>query len=133
MSNKLAMEHKKLKEIRQAKNITQNQMAKKIAMEQTTYSRKERGKSPILDDEWQRFAKALDVPVEEIKVENAPLTMKNDNCTFSENAIGIQYVNIPQNVFDIIIKYNTKLENDDQLKNLEIERLREEIEVLKGK
>ena len=128
------MEHKKLKEIRQAKNITQNQMAKKIAMEQTTYSRKERGKSPILDDEWQRFAKALDVPVEDIRVENVPLTMKNENCTFHDSSlIGVQYVNIPQNVFDIIIKYNTKLESDDQLKNLEIERLREEIAVLKSK
>ncbi len=126
------MEHQKLKEIRTAKNITQNQMAKKIAMEQTTYSRKERGKSPILDDEWERFAKALNVPVVDIKVENVPLSMKNDNCTFNDN-IGIQHVNIPQNVFDIIIKYNAKLENDDLLKNLEIERLREEIAVLRGK
>ena len=131
MSNKLAMEHKKLKEIRQAKNITQNQMAKKIAMEQTTYSRKERGKSPILDDEWQRFAKALDVPVEEIKVENAPLTMKNDNCTFNDN-IGIQHVNIPQNVFDIIIKYNAKLEEDNQSHKLEIIILKQEISLLKN-
>ena len=131
MSNNPVMEHQKLKEIRTAKNITQNQMAKKIAMEQTTYSRKERGKSPIQDDEWERFAKALNVPVEDIKVENIPVTMKNEGCTFTENAIGIQYVNIPQNVFDIIIKYNAKLENDDQLKNLEIERLREEIAVLK--
>ena len=127
------MEHQKLKEIRTAKNITQNQMAKKIAMEQTTYSRKERGKSPILDDEWERFAKALNVPVEDIKVENIPVTMKNEGCTFTENSIGIQYVNIPQNVFDIIIKYNAKLENDDFLKNLEIVRLREEIAVLRGK
>ncbi len=58
--------------------------------------------------------------------------MKNDNCIFNDN-IGIQHVNIPQNVFDIIIKYNAKLENDDQLKNLEIERLREEIAFLRKK
>ena len=69
------------------------------------------------------------MPVEDIKVENVPLTMKNDNCTFNDN-IGVQHVNIPQNVFDIIIKYNAKLENDDQLKNLEIDRLQEEIAVL---
>ncbi len=72
------------------------------------------------------------MPVEDIKVENVPVTMKNDNCTFNDN-IGVQHVNIPQNVFDIIIKYNAKLENDDQLKNLEIERLWEEIAVLRGK
>ncbi len=127
------MEHQKLKEIRTAKNITQNQMAKKIAMEQTTYSRKERGKSPIQDDEWERFAKALNVPVEDIKVENVPTSIKNEHFVFNDNSANNQYVNIPQNVFDIIIKYNTKLEQDDQLKNLEIERLREEIAVLKNK
>jgi hypothetical protein len=74
----------------------------------------------------------LDVAVEDIKDEVTPVTMKNENCTFNDN-IGIQYINIPQNVFDIIIKYNKKLEQDDQLKNLEIERLRAEIAVLKNK
>ena len=133
MSNNHIMEHQKLKEIRTAKNMTQNQMAKKIAMEQTTYSRKERGKSPILDDERERFAKTLDVPVEDIKVDNVPVTMKNEDWSLNDNSIGIQYINIPQNVFDIIIKYNAKLENDDQLKNLEIVRLKEEIAVLKSK
>ncbi len=74
------------------------------------------------------------MPVEDIKVENVPINVKNENCTFHEgNVAGVQYVNIPQNVFDIIIKYNAKQENDDQLKNLEIERLREEIAVLRGK
>ena len=74
------------------------------------------------------------MPVEDIKVDNVPVTMKNEGCTFHDSSlIGIQYVNIPQNVFDIIIKYNAKLENDEQLKNLEIERLKEEIAVLKSK
>lgn len=116
------MEHHKLIDIRKAKGFTQEQMALKIAMEQTTYSRKERGKSPISNEEWNRFAKALDIPVEEIK-ENNSSVLKNENCTFNENAIGIQYVNIPQNVFDIIIKYNTKLEEEnakmkEQLNNI---------------
>ncbi len=115
------MEHYKLIEMRKAKGFTQEQMALKIAMEQTTYSRKERGKSPISNDEWNRFAKALDIPVEDIKENKSVL--KNENCTFNENAIGIQYVNIPQNIFDIIIKYNTKLEEEnaimkEQLKNI---------------
>jgi hypothetical protein len=62
------------------------------------------------------------VPVEDIKVENVPASKKNEHFVFNDNSANNQYVNIPQNVFDIIIKYNTKLENDDQLKNLEIER-----------
>lgn len=106
------MEHQKLINARKAKGYTQGQMSDKIAMEQTTYSRKERGKSPISDDEWNRFAKILDIPVEEIK-DNNPITSKNENCTFQDNAIGIQNITIPQNVFDIIIKYNAKLEEEN--------------------
>ncbi len=86
-------------------------------MEQTTYSRKERGKSPITDEEWNRLSKALDIPTEQIKqsTENLP---KNINCMFNDNSVGIQYVSIPEEIFDIIIKYNVKLEEENQrLKN----------------
>jgi transcriptional regulator with XRE-family HTH domain len=116
------MEQQKLIDARKAKGYTQKQMALKIAMEQTTYSRKERGKSPISDEEWNRLAKMLEVPVEEIKELNNSSNSKNENCTFQDNAIGIQYIKIPQNVFDIIIKYNAKLEEEnitlkEQLRN----------------
>ena len=107
------MQHEKLIEFRKAKKITQSQMAKNIHMEQTTYSRKERGKSPISDEEWNRLAKALDVDIEEIKDSSTQHSIKNDNWSLNDNSIGIQYVNIPQNVFDIIIKYNTKLEQEN--------------------
>ena len=73
------------------------------------------------------------MPVEDIKVENVPASIKNEHFVFNDNSANNQYVNIPQNVFDIIIKYNAKLENDDLLKNLEIERLRAEIAALRGK
>lgn len=107
------MINKTLIETRKARNFTQKQMAAKIAMDQTTYSKKELGKTPIREDEWQRIANILEVPVEEIKQKENPNAAKYDNCTFNETAIGIQYVNIPQNVFDIIIKYNDKLERDN--------------------
>ena len=107
------MEHQKLIDARKSKGLTQKQMALKIAMEQTTYSRKERGKSPISDEEWNRFAKTLEVPVDEIKEINNSSNSKNENCTFNDNSIGIQYINIPENVFNIIIKYNTKLEEEN--------------------
>jgi transcriptional regulator with XRE-family HTH domain len=112
------MEQQKLIEIRKSKGLTQKQMALRIAMEQTTYSRKERGKSPISDEEWCRFAKTLEVTVEEIKeINNSGNSSnpKNENCSFDDNSIGIQYVNIPQNVFDIIIKYNAKLEEENTM------------------
>lgn len=72
------MTQEKLIELRKLKGLTQSQMAKRIAMEQTTYSRKETGKSPITNDEWQRFAKALEVSIEDIK-EETNVNFKNEN------------------------------------------------------
>lgn len=117
------MEQQKLSETRKAKGLTQKQMAFNIAMEQTTYSRKERGKSPISDEEWKRFAKTLDVPVEEIKEVNNSSNTKNENGTFNDSSIGIKIITMPQNAFEIIIKYNNKLEEEnavlkEQLKTL---------------
>lgn len=108
------MKHEKLILARKSRGFTQDQMTQKIAMEQTTYSRKEIGKSSITEEEWQKIAKDLEVPVEEIKDSNITNSIKNENWNLNDNSIGIQYVNIPQNVFDIIIKYNAKLEEENQ-------------------
>jgi len=110
-----------LKETRIKKGITQKEMALKMAMEQTTYSRKERGISPISEEEWERFAKVLDTTIDELKKEIVTVP-KNENCTFNDNAIGIQIVSIPKEAWDIMLKYNTKLEEEntqlkEQLKN----------------
>ena len=106
------MKYQKLISKRKA-NFTQIEMALKVAMDQTTYSRKERGLSLIKEDEWIRFAKALDVKVEEIKEEH-----KTSNSEFYENAANIQLINIPKDVYEILIKYNHMLEEENQnLKN----------------
>jgi transcriptional regulator with XRE-family HTH domain len=102
--------HEKLTNFRKAKGISQKEMAQKIAMEQTTYSRKERGISPITDNEWERLAKALEVDIDEIR-EEKPIAMKNENCTFHENSIGNQYVNIPQQMLETLMKYTKLLED----------------------
>lgn len=115
--------HEKLKEIRIAKGYSQGRFSKAIAMDQTTYSRKERGKSPITDIEWERFAKVLEVTKDEIK-EDKPITINNENCTFNDSAVNTQFVNIPQNIFDIIIKYNQKLEEDNLALKTEINNLK---------
>lgn len=107
------MEHDKLISVRKSRGYTQEQMASKIAMEQTTYSRKERGKSPINDDEWIKLAKILEVNVDDIK-DVEPIITKNENCTFNDNSIGIQYISIPQEVLDTVLKYNKKLEEENK-------------------
>lgn len=122
----------KLKEARVSKGYSQGKFSKAIAMEQTTYSRKERGKSSITEDEWDRFAKVLQVPKDDIK-EEKQFTAKNENCTFTDQAVGIQFVNIPQAVLDTMLKYNQKLEEDNLFQKQEIARLNQEIKILKDK
>lgn len=61
------MSYEKLITTRKLKGYTQEKLAQQIAMEQTTLSRKERGLSPISDEEWQRIATVLQVPVDDIK------------------------------------------------------------------
>jgi transcriptional regulator with XRE-family HTH domain len=100
-----------LKEIRKDKGFTQKQMALKMAMEQTTYSRKENGKSPITDDEYKKIAALLETSIEEIKKE-IPSIAKNENCTFNDNAVGIQIISIPKDALKIMLKYTAKLEEE---------------------
>ena len=108
------MIQEKHKTHRKNKKLSQLQMAKLCAMEQTTYSRKESGKSPVTDEEWERFAKALETSVEDIKAQDK-MVFKNENCTFNDGSIGsvgIQYINIPKDVLDTILRYNQKLEEE---------------------
>lgn len=101
--------HEKLINFRKAKGISQKEMAKKIAMEQTTYSRKERGISPITDNEWERLAKALEVNIDEIREEKS-ISVKNENCTFHDSNIGVQYINVPKQMLETLMKYTKLLE-----------------------
>jgi|SRR5690606_11897072 len=113
------MIQQKLVKNRKSKGLSQAEMAKMVAMEQTTYSRKERGISMITDDEWTRLANALDVSIDDIKEETETISFKNDNCTFNNDSVGIQYVNIPDYILEIVLKYNKKLEEEiSQLKTL---------------
>jgi len=100
--------YEKLKKIRISKGYSQSKFSKLIALEQTTYSRKERGKSLITEDEWNRISNALKVPIEEIKDEN-PLTKNNANCTSKDSFNGTKYVNINEKIFDVVLKYKWRI------------------------
>ena len=102
-----------LKHIRTNKGFTQKQMAQQMAMEQTTYSKKENGKSPISDKEYEKLSLLLESPIQDLKNERAAVP-KNENCTFNDQSIGINYVNIPADVLEIIVKYNARLEKENQ-------------------
>ena len=98
------MEYKKLIAARKLKGFTQEKLATQIAMEQTTLSRKERGLSPISDEEWQRIATVLKVPVDEIKESFIENSSQNVNCTFTDQSVGIQYVTVPTEILESLLK-----------------------------
>ncbi|MET3025217.1 helix-turn-helix transcriptional regulator [Flavobacterium sp. UW10123] len=96
------MEHENLIKARKEKGLTQKEMAEMLAMEQTTYSKKERGITKIRENEWERFARILDKSIDDLKNRNK-IIQKNEQLDHSS------YLNI----IEIIIKYNQKLEEEN--------------------
>ena len=115
-----------LKKVRTAKGYSQLEFSKLVAMDQTTYSRKETGKTFITEQEWERFAKTLGVSKEEIKDKIAPQAV-NENFVFNDQSVGFQYISIPQEVLDTILRYNKKLEEDNALFKTEKQPLKNNI------
>lgn len=107
------MVHHKLINVRKERGFSQSQLAEKVAMEQTTYSRKERGKSIITNEEWLRIAKELDVDVDDIRDVNT-VNLKNENCNFHDNSVGVQYISVNQELLDTVLRYNRKLEIENE-------------------
>lgn len=107
------MIQEKLISIRKQKRISQEEMAQKLAMEQTTYSRKERGKSPITKEEWAKIADALEVNEQDIKEETSP-SFKNENFTLHDNSIGVQYITVHQDLLYTVLRYNKFLEQENE-------------------
>ena len=103
----------KLIATRKLKNMSQEKLADSVGTEQTTYSKKERGKSPITDEEWGKIASILNVDVEDIRpIEQVVNPGHIHNPSINDNGvcIGVQYVNIPKEVLDTILSYNKFLE-----------------------
>ena len=98
----------KLKEIRKTK-FKQREFAELVAMDQSQYSRRERGRISITDNEWIRFAKALGVSVDEIKEVDTPLVNITHNHGENDNSInGYEIkINMPKGIFDI---FHTKID-----------------------
>lgn len=92
----------KLKRLRKAK-YSQVVFAEMVAMDQAQYNRRERGKVPISENEWERFARILEVPIEDIKETDLPLINITHNHGENDNSInGYEIkINLPKNIFDI--------------------------------
>ncbi|WP_160139357.1 helix-turn-helix domain-containing protein [Chryseobacterium sp. c4a] len=72
------MQKEKLRTLRKKKGFTQQQIANIIATDVSNYSRKETGDVRIYKDEWEKIARFLEVPVDEIyEEEEAKFIVEN--------------------------------------------------------
>jgi transcriptional regulator with XRE-family HTH domain len=127
------MIHEKLKKIRTEKGMSQEKMAKILSTDISSYSRKENGKTKIHDDEWEKIAKALDVPVEDLKGKVAEGIVHNNNSTFNDNSGNYnQYYTIPNSIIENLQDYINLLKEENQSLKKEVEDLKQENTALKS-
>ena len=124
------MQKEKLRNVRKRKGITQQQIADIIATDVSNYSRKESGDVAIRKEEWEKIARYLEVPVEEIYEEEDAKQINNfENNTNSNNigtVSGNYYCNIPEFLLENQRDYIEHLKKENQ-------RLQEEIKALQNK
>ncbi|ROI06571.1 transcriptional regulator [Chryseobacterium sp. G0240] len=105
-------------------------MSKILSTDVSNYCRKENGEVRIYDDEWEKLAKALDVPVEEIKEDKSANVVQNltfnDNSSNTQSGNYNQYYSIPSPVMDNLQDYIALLKE-------QVAFLKQEIEGLKSK
>jgi transcriptional regulator with XRE-family HTH domain len=85
----------KLRETRLNKGLSQEALADLLGMTQSNYSRRENGKKAILETEWSKIAKVLNVNKETIYEANRLNTSHN-------SSVKVPINNIPNQVLDYI-------------------------------
>lgn len=120
------MVQKKLKSIRKQKGFSQENLAGILCINISSYCRKENGKSKMYDDEWEKLAKALDVPAEELKSEMTDGMVHNDISAFNHHSCNFydQKFNTPPSVIENLQHYIYLLEEQNDLLKKEIETLK---------
>ncbi|MET3035377.1 helix-turn-helix transcriptional regulator [Chryseobacterium sp. NRRL B-14859] len=118
------MQKEKLRVIRKQKGYTQQQVADIISTDVSNYSRKESGDVKIVQDEWDKIARFLDVPVEDIfEDDDATIVVNNDHPVFNDSSAGAinnQFNNIPGSIIENLQGYIALLKEEN-------ERLKEEL------
>ncbi|WP_294276011.1 helix-turn-helix transcriptional regulator [uncultured Chryseobacterium sp.] len=125
------MQKEKLRNVRKRKGITQQQIADAIATDVSNYSRKESGDVSIRKEEWEKIARYLEVPVEDIYEEEEARQVNHfDNITsssgFGNNISGNYYCNVPEFLLESQRDLIELLKKENQ-------KLREEIAALKNR
>ncbi|MEY8760517.1 helix-turn-helix domain-containing protein [Chryseobacterium tongliaoense] len=115
----------KLRNLRKQRGYTQEYMSKILSTDVSNYSRKESGDVKIFDDEWEKLAAALDVPVEEIKEERMANVVNFNDTSTNSGAFLNNYYNVPNQVMDNLQDYIKLLKE-------QVESLKQELEKYKA-
>jgi transcriptional regulator with XRE-family HTH domain len=80
---------KKIKKLRELRNITQEHMAEKLDTTQQNYSRWEKGEIELTVSRLEQIAKVLDMKPEDIFSFDEKIVFNNNYCNFNDNSTGI--------------------------------------------
>ena len=106
------MKKSKLIAARKQRDLSQEQLAELLAIDTSSYNRREKGKTKITENEWQKIAGILDMPLEEIyEPEEGFIIIKGDNAVGVNNGTNNIYT-IPQSLWETQQKYIQKLEEE---------------------
>jgi transcriptional regulator with XRE-family HTH domain len=113
------MHKEKLRSIRIKKGFTQKQIAEALSTDPSNYSRKENGEVRIVKDEWDKLAKFMDVPLEEIYEEDeAKVIINNDHPVFNDSPASASYINqfnsIPNSIVENLQDYILLLKEENK-------------------
>lgn len=121
------MEKTKLFQHRQSKGFSQEQMADKLAITASTYSRKESGHVRIRPEEWEKIASFLNVAVEDIyQSDETNYVVIKDQATANYACTNHVY-SIPEYFIESQRKYIVSLEEKVEEYLKEIPALKEKL------
>jgi transcriptional regulator with XRE-family HTH domain len=120
------MVKEKLFDARTKKGLSQEQLADLVGMTQSNYSRKENGIKKIVDAEWDKIAKELEVKKEDIYEEDSQniVYKKIKGNSPINNSGNIHYFNMP----DFVLEHIELLKTQNASLKIENQKLKEEIE-----
>ena len=116
------MEKVKLLEMRKSKGFSQQQIAEKLFMDVSNYNRRESGLSKITISEWEKLAKILEVPLNEIyETDEKQFFICKDSASQNYQGTNNIYA-VPESLLENQQKYISKLEEENAALKLQLEK-----------
>ena len=108
------MEKQKLVQARKQKGITQRELAELLCMGVSNYSRKEKGILSMRNEEWEKLAQHLGIPIEKIYEEEQQrfIICKDQAVGIGVNNGTNNFYTIPEFILESQRKYIQKLEEE---------------------